>query len=407
MTPSATAAGEHGRVLSSLGAVLSRIESGKSVKTLERRARDGEHGILKVSAVTWGQFDPDENKAILPDYVPGDCPRPARGDLLISRANTVNLVGAVVLVEDDHPDLLLSDKILRLVPDATRADSRYLLYALRAPSTRRHFESSAGGTSGSMQNITQGDIRSTPLYLPPLPEQRRIAAILDKADAVRRKRREAIGLTEELLRAAFLEMFGDPVTNPKGWPSRRIGDVARVTTGNTPPRERTDYFGDNVEWIKSDNINTPSHYLTRAAEGLSTQGRRVGRAAPAGSVLMTCIAGSPECIGNVAIADREVAFNQQINAITPDDDIDHGFLYVLLLVGKRLIQAASTNSMKGMVSKGKLEDVVVPLPPLPKQRRFGEYFARSCQTVNKMREAEAQGDALFSSLLHRAFRGEV
>ncbi len=97
---------------------------------------------------------------------------------------------------------------------------------------------------------------------------------------------------------------------------------------------------------------------------------------------MTCIAGSPDCIGNVALADREVAFNQQINAITPHDGVDHRYLYVLLLLGKRLIQAASTNSMKGMVSKGRLEDVLVPAPPPRVQAEFGEAFDRVLALVD-------------------------
>ncbi len=142
--------------------------------------------------------------------------------------------------------------------------------------------------------------------MPPLPEQRRIADILDKADAVRRKRKGAIALAEELLRSAFLEMFGDPVTNPKGWPVKPLTALGTVTTGNTPSRDVPEYFGEAIEWIEFDNINTPSHYLTPAVEGLSEKGRAVGRVAPAGSTLMTCIAGSPDCIGNVGLADREV-----------------------------------------------------------------------------------------------------
>ncbi|MCU0693191.1 MAG: restriction endonuclease subunit S [Polyangiaceae bacterium] len=202
-------------------------------------------------------------------------------------------------------------------------------------------------------------------------------------------------------------MFGDPVTNPRGWEVKPLAKLGRITTGNTPSRAVDEYFGDDIEWIKSDNINTPSHYLTRATEGLSAQGRAIGRTVPSGSTLMTCIAGSPDCIGNVALADREVAFNQQINAVTPHEGVDHRFLYVLLLVGKRLVQAASTNSMKGMVSRGKLEEVQVPAPPPQAQRRFGETFDRVLRMSQRQESALRDSEVLFAATVQRAFSGQL
>ncbi|MDZ4161488.1 MAG: restriction endonuclease subunit S, partial [Burkholderiales bacterium] len=195
--------------LTTVGAVLKQIVSGKSVQTKERPAQPGEFGILKVSAVTWGTFRPNENKAMPKDYNPGNCPRPMDGDILISRANTRELVGAPVMVQGDHPHLLLSDKLLKLIPDESVVCRRYLVRALRAPDAAQHFFQCAGGSSGSMTNITQGDIRAAPIPLPPLPEQRRIAAILDQADALRAKRREALAQLDRLTQAIFVEMFGD------------------------------------------------------------------------------------------------------------------------------------------------------------------------------------------------------
>jgi type I restriction enzyme S subunit len=289
--------------------------------------------------------------------------------------------------------------------DQERVDLRYLYFYFQ-------YRGFADVVSGSSQpQITRQGLSRVVVPVPSgqdsLAEQRRIARILDKADAIRRRRKEAIALTEELLRSAFLEMFSDPVTNPKGWPVKPLARLGRITTGNTPSRAVAAYFGDDIEWIKSDNINTPSHYLSRATEGLSAQGRAVGRTAPAGSTLMTCIAGSPDCIGNVALADREVAFNQQINAVTPHDGVDYRFLYVLLLVGKRLVQAASTNSMKGMVSKGKLEDVLVPAPPPKAQAQFGQAFDRVLRLSRRQEAAQSEAQTLFDTTVQRAFSGEL
>jgi type I restriction enzyme S subunit len=284
------------------------------------------------------------------------------------------------------------------VLDKRRLDLRYLFWALREAKLDRHT------ITTSIPGLNRDRILGTKIPLPPLAEQRRIAAILDRAHAVRRKRKESTRLADELLRSAFLEMFGDPVANPKRWPERQIGDIAFVTTGNTPSRQRPEYYGEAVEWIKSDNINTPEHIVTRAEEGLSADGIRVGRIAEAGSTLMTCIAGSPACVGNVALTDRRVAFNQQINALTPGEFLDAAFLYTELLLSKPLIRRASTDSMKGMVTKGRLCSLRVPLPPRDQQNRFGQWFTRFLGWRRRLSDTACRADDLSASLSTEAFR---
>jgi type I restriction enzyme, S subunit len=286
-----------------------------------------------------------------------------------------------------------------LVPDPVRLDSLYLCHWLRAH--RAYLESLGNGAT--FKEISKAVVDGVELRVPPLPEQQRIAAILDKADALRRKRREAIAKLDTLLRSVFLEMFGDPITNPTSWDRLPIDSFGSVTTGNTPSRARDDYYGPGIEWIKSDNINTPSHFLTTADETLSEAGRRTARTVIAGSVLVTCIAGTPQCIGNAAIADREVAFNQQINAITPRERCDTAFLYTQILVGKRLVQGASTESMKGMVSKTAFSRVLLLCPPDEMRREFSERFDAIHRLRRSAEAAARAAECLFHSLQQIAF----
>lgn len=189
--------------------------------------------------------------------------------------------------------------------------------------------------------------------LPPLDIQKRIAAALDTANALIEKRKEQIEKLDFLIKSQFIEMFGDPVTNPKGWEKKKLKKECDVITGNTPSRLNLSNYGNYIEWIKSDNINTTSMYLTQAREGLSEEGLSIARSVDEGNILMTCIAGSLSCIGNVAIADRKVSFNQQINAIVPKEN-NHLFIYHLLLLSKPYIQGKVNMSLKGILSKGKL-----------------------------------------------------
>ena len=238
-------------------------------------------------------------------------------------------------------------------------------------------------------------------------DRRKATAILEKADQVRSKQKSLVGLVDDLIKSEFVARFGTPTSNTKSLPTAPLKHFGNVVTGNTPPRKDPENYGEGIEWIKSDNINTPSHFLTSATESLSETGMRLGRAAPSGSTLVTCIAGSPSAIGNAALADRKVAFNQQINAVIPNDQTDSFFLYSQFLVGKSLIQASSTKSMKGMVSKGKFQEIAFLQPPHNDQVEFGRFFSRTIAMAQRLEVECLESDQLFGSLAQRAFLGEL
>lgn len=399
-------------VMTTVGAVLQRIEAGRSTKTLERPAKDGELGILRVSAVTWGEFRPGENKAMPLDYDPGNVPRPMQGDILISRANTRELVGAPVMVETDHPNLLLSDKILRLVPDCNIVAPRYLLRALRSQAAALHFSQCAGGTSGSMTNITQGDIRATPLRLPSLSEQHRIAAILDKADALRAKRREAIAKLDQLLQSVFLEMFGDPVTNPKGWPEGSIDIVAsdRLAVRCGPfgtqlkVHELTEsgvplwgienvhdnrFVGSPSKFVSPEKATQLQAFEARPGDVLITRMGTIGRACvvpsntPAGRISYHLFRIRPDpakCLPEflAATISRSGTFAQQL---------------------KKLARGAIMAGLNTTV----LKEVKFLLPPLELQRSYLDKVVAIDAVLARQLQSAAQLEHQFASLQHSAF----
>ncbi|RTL92695.1 restriction endonuclease subunit S [Ancylobacter aquaticus] len=263
------------------------------------------------------------------------------------------------------------------------------------------------GNGATFKEVSKAVVSRVPFLLPSIEEQVRIAGILDKADGIRNKREQAIGLVDEFAKSVFLEMFGDPTINEKDLPKKKLRDLGKIVTGNTPPRSDASNFGNAIEWIKSDNINTDEHFLTRATEGLSEEGKNRGRIVPKGSILVTCIAGSPASIGRAAIADRDVAFNQQINAIIPNERVNLYFLYAQFLVGKSLVLKSSTNSMKGMISKGTFQEIEFLCPDRKDQERFGKLFQKHMETTRSLRQDHICANALFGTLSQRAFRGEL
>jgi type I restriction enzyme, S subunit len=157
-----------------LGDLLADIEAGKSFTCEPRRAKYDEWGVIKVSAMTWGEFREEENKA-----VPGGRKIDRRheihsGDVLVSRANTEEYVGAPVLVRSCRRGLLLSDKSLRLVPKSC-VDKEWLVQLLASPLVRRQISMTATGNQDSMRNISQRDLRMVRVPIPPEEDQTRIA----------------------------------------------------------------------------------------------------------------------------------------------------------------------------------------------------------------------------------------
>lgn len=242
--------------------------------------------------------------------------------------------------------------------------------------------------------------------LPPLDIQKRIAAALDTANALIEKRKEQIEKLDFLIKSQFIEMFGDPVTNPKGWEKKKLKKECDVITGNTPSRLNLSNYGNYIEWIKSDNINTTSMYLTQAREGLSEEGLSIARSVDEGNILMTCIAGSLSCIGNVAIADRKVPFNQQINAIVPKEN-NHLFIYHLLLLSKPYIQGKVNMSLKGILSKGKLLELEFFFPPLSLQIQFAEFVEKVEAQKALLKKSLADMEQNYQSFMQKCFKGEI
>lgn len=323
------------------------------------------------------------------------------GDILYAMIGTI---GNPVVVNKAF-EFSIKNVALFKFTKTNEAYNQYIFHFLNSRIAIRQFQSNSRG--GTQKFVSLGNIRGLQIPLPPLAEQKRIAAILDKADAIRRKRQQTIQLADDFLRSVFLDMFGDPVTNPKGWEVKPIKKLATVTTGGTPSRKVPEYYGNDIEWIKSDNINTPQHILTKASEYLSNEGRKVARTAPKGSTLITCIAGSFDCIGNAAFTDREVSFNQQINALTPKEGVLSWFLYALIIFSKKIIQNASTSSMKGMISKGKLENVELIHPPIELQRKFELVFNKQINSVDRLNKSYKKTNEMFKSLSQKAFTGEL
>ena len=174
----------YGWVSETVDSVVEEIIGGVSVSGEARKIQKGELAVLKVSAVTYGVFKCDEYKVISNDIKLGKYVSPKKGDLLFSRANTKELVGATALVDKDYPHLLLPDKIWKIVV-SDKVSPVYLKAYLSEPWIRELMSKVATGTSGSMYNISMEKLRQIPVILPPIERQNAFSTFVHRIDKLR------------------------------------------------------------------------------------------------------------------------------------------------------------------------------------------------------------------------------
>lgn len=300
--------------------------------------------------------------------------------------------------------------ICHIVPDEKVADKRYLYYGLRF----RVPELIALGAGGAQPNINQQIVRDTQIPLPLLPEQKRIAAILDKADSVRRKRQEAVRLTEELLRSVFLDMFGDPVTNPKVWPVLEFGELCeelRYGTSNMCTSDRQDndlpvlripnVVGGLVNWEDMKYVQLPD-----------TEVRRL--VLEQGDMLFVRTNGNPEYIGRCAVFDdtrttlyASYLIRARLKKDSPCLPQYASSCFTFPTYRKRLVAEAKTTAGNFNINTEGLKSLKLPVPPQSLQKKFITLRKRLEAVTIRFQTGVITSDTLFNSLLQRYFKGEM
>ena len=249
--------------------------------------------------------------------------------------------------------------------------------------------------------------------LPALADQRRIAAILDKADAVRRKRRQATQLTDDLLRSAFLDMFGDPVTNPKGWKQARLDAVAEIRSGITKGRRLDPTQVVSLPYMRVANVQDGHLRLDDVMEiELLRSEVDTFRLFP-GDVLLT-EGGDPDKLGRGAVWHGQIdpcVHQNHIFRVRPDTRaVLPDFLSTLLgsARGKAyFLRAAKQTTGIATINRTQLGRFPVLLPPLDLQERYAALVERMSALEALARTRSREFDVLFGSLSQRAFRGDL
>ncbi|TFD66085.1 restriction endonuclease subunit S [Cryobacterium sp. Hh38] len=319
------------------------------------------------------------------------------GDIVISSANSWNLVGKSSWVGDLDFEAAIGGFICLLRVTRDDVDARYLYRWFSSPRIQAIVRS-FGQKTTNISNLNLGRARELEVPLPPLPEQRRIAAILDQADELRTKRRRALQLLDELADAIFVDMFGTP-SDFRG-ELMAFGELGRVVTGKTPPGAREGMFGDFVPFVTPGDLGRE---LT-PGRGLSQAGSATVPLVASGSLLVCCIGAT---IGKIGMAAEPSGFNQQINAVEWGPLVDSTFgLFATRQRRDEIVHSASSTTMP-ILNKGAFQKIQIAIPKIEHQKAFATQIGVLMGHKSASQYEEVLLDELFASLQHRAFRGEL
>lgn len=322
---------------------------------------------------------------------------PAGTVLLVTRTS----IGKVAIA---GMSLCFSQDITALTPDAKKLSAEYLVHFLRTK--HEHFTKHARGAT--IQGITREVVADLEIPLPPLEEQRRIAAILDQAETLRTQRRQALAHLDTLTQSLFLDMFGDPASNPMAWDIRKVEQLAdQVTDGEhlTPKREPA-----GIKLLSARNVRDGFiDFKNVDFVGQAEHERIKKRCNPVrGDVLISC-SGS---IGRVASVETDEPFSlvRSVAMIRPKTDVIYTkFLEYYLrtpAMNAYMIRRANASSQANLF-QGPIREMLVLVPPLALQQTFATRIQAIEALKATHRAALAQLDALFASLQQRAFSGEL
>jgi len=291
---------------------------------------------------------------------------------------------------------------------ASKAFQQYVWWWLRAS----YVPLRELGRGGNQPNLNLDIVRGFGIPLPSLSEQRRIAAILDKVDEIRRKREEGILLTEKLLSSTFLKMFGDPVRNERGWPIVKVREAGDVQLGRqrapqyqsgkyTRPYIRVaNVFEDRIDLsdILSMDFDASDYASYKLGfgdillnEGQSTE--LVGRPAMWRDELPEC------CFQNTLIR-----FRTNMKLTVPEFALEV-FLYYLRK--GQFARISSKTSSVAHLGAGRFAEMPFPLPPLEMQREFAARRRKVHELLERRQRQNREAENLYNSLVQRAFRGEL
>lgn len=334
-----------------------------------------------------------------------------KDDLLLTEGGDPDKLGRGTLWGNELPECIHQNHIFR-VRASSDVDPRYLQRAVASEQGRKYFLRSAKQTTG-IASINMSQLKKFPLPLPPVAQQKRIAEALDRLDAVRDKRRQAVPLLDALAQSIFLDMFGDPAANPREWPSLELGSMAtHFSDGPFGSNLKSAHYRDaGIRVIRLQNIGIGRFVDDDVAYISREHFKSLERHACFPGDVLVATLGDPNIRACIQPAWLNIALNKaDCVQFRPDPQFSTSE-YICALLNQPSVEKMAQSLLLGQtrvrISMGRLRTLRLPLPPLELQKEFARRNAAVDEERAKHREQLARLDELFFSVQSRAFAGTL
>ena len=306
--------------------------------------------------------------------------------ILSSRApiGKTAIAGCEMCCNQGFKNLICSDDIF----------NEYLYYFLKGKTDYLN----SLGRGATFKEISKSIVENIEIRLPALEEQKQIARQFGEIYRLISLRKQQLARLDELVKARFVELFGDPVASEN---KRKLSEIGRIFTGNTPSMKEPSYYESNdIPFIKPSDLNESGVTNIEGVEAyISEKARPVARIIPPNAVLVTCIG----TIGKIGITSRESCCNQQINFVVPNDGINSLYLAYCLTFFKSTLQNIANAPVVPIINKTQFSELEVPVFDIDKQNQFAAFVEQTDKSKVAVQKALDEAQLLFDSLMQKYF----
>ncbi len=337
------------------------------------------------------------------------------GDILIvASSGSIKIVGKAILIENQINSTF--GAFCKVIRPNEKVDHRYLSYYFRSSDYRRKISHLAAGAN--INNLRNEDLDNLLIPLPPLATQKRIAKILDAADALKRKDQQLLKKYDELAQAIFIDMFGDPVKNEKGWEVKKLKDISsKIHSGNTPKGGSNVYVKNGITFFRSQNVwKNNLVYNDIAFIDDKIHKSMIKSSLKYKDILMTKtgrINTENSSLGRAALfvgEDDSANVNGHVYLIRLLKDQVHEFV-LQILTSKQyrdLIREVCVGGIdKRQLNKDHIEEFPIIYPPLKSQIKYSELLGLLNSQKKGSEKVALNSEKIFNSLIQKAFNGEL
>jgi len=329
------------------------------------------------------------------------------GDLVIASSGIIvdNFYNKIAFIKKEHLPLCMNTSTIRFKSlDSNIIDLNYFKFFLKTKFFSNQLQKLITGSA--QLNFGPSHLKKIDLILPSLEDQKRIVKILDVADALRQKRKQAIALLDDYLKSVFLEMFGDPVTNSKGWELQAFESLGTLDRGKSKhrPRNAPELLGGSHPLIQTGDIANANLFIEEYKSTYSDFGLKQSKKWPKGTLCITIAAN----IAKTGILNFDACFpDSVVGFVANTKKTNNKFIHFWMSFFQKILESNAPESAQKNINLKILRCLKVINPPLEMQNRFAEIVEKTESIKQKMLTQSQELETQFQALMQKAFKGEL